>query len=77
MMKILLLLVATIVVGMYYGIGHEDQFVFTPEEMQRYAAEAIAETGGEDAEKVGFLVTSGASRPCLSVNSCQSVLCSP
>ena len=66
MMKVLIFLFATIVVGMYYGIGHEDQFVFTPEEMQRYAAEAIAETGGEDAEKVGLLVTNLASWPWLS-----------
>lgn len=41
----LFLAVATVVVAMYMGIGHESQYVFKPEEMQRIAREVSAEGG--------------------------------
>ena len=32
--------------GLYAGVGHESQYVFTPEGMKQVADEALAEAGG-------------------------------
>ena len=40
---------AALIVALFAGVGHESQYVFKPEVMQKIAQEAIAEGGSEDA----------------------------
>jgi len=50
-MRALIVGVVAVAIAMYAGIGHESQFVFTPEEMREVAKEAIAQGEG-DVDKV-------------------------
>lgn len=51
MLRGLAVLTALVGVALYAGVGHDSQFIFTPEEMKAVAGEAIAQGGG-DVDKV-------------------------
>jgi len=55
MLRGLAVLTALVGVALYAGVGHDSQFIFTPEEMKAVAGEAIAQGGG-DVDKVVALV---------------------
>eukprot|EP00976_Prorocentrum_cordatum_P038012 772378-Prorocentrum_minimum.AAC.2 len=47
---------AFLAVALYAGIGHDSQYVFTPEKMQQISREAIAESGGNVTQTIPLVV---------------------
>ena len=49
-MKGLIVASAVVLAAAFFGIGHESQYVFTPEAMHRIAKQALSENPGNDPE---------------------------